>query len=193
MVRIPGWTQNSVLPSDLYSFVNATSNKVEIKLNGQPVDYTMEKGYASLNRKWTKGDVVEVHLPMDVKLVKANSNLKDDIGKVAVERGPLVYCAEWVDNNGKTSNIVLPTNASFTSQPENNLLNGIEIVKTTAPVIEISKDGKGISTVNKTITLIPYYAWANRGDGEMMIWFPSTIKDIDLIARDDLNEKSRPK
>lgn len=182
MIRIPGWAQNSVLPSDLYSFVNTNNSKVEVKINGQPIEYTIEKGYASLNRKWKKGDVIEVNLPMETKLIKANENLKEDAGKVAVERGPLVYCAEWKDNDGKTSNIVIPANANFTSEFKSDELNGVEILKTTAPVIEINNEGTGVTTVNKPVTLIPYYAWANRGEGEMMIWFPSTVKDIDLIA-----------
>ncbi|MGZ3939123.1 MAG: glycoside hydrolase family 127 protein [Flavisolibacter sp.] len=184
MIRIPGWAQNNVLPSDLYSFVNSTSSRIEIKVNGIPIDYPIQKGYAVLGRKWKKGDVVEMNLPMDVKLVKANENLKEDIGKVAVERGPLVYCAEWVDNGGKTSNILMPTGAAFTSEFRKDLLNGVETVKTTTPVIEVNKEGDGVATVSKTVTLIPYYAWANRGAGEMMIWFPSKIKDIDLMASD---------
>jgi DUF1680 family protein len=192
LIRIPGWAQNTVLPSDLYSFVNSTNNKVEIKINGQPVEYTTQKGYANLNRKWKKGDVVQLNLPMDVKLVKANENLKDDIGKVAVERGPLVYCAEWNDNNGKASNIVLPTNANFTSEMRNDLLNGIEVIKAVTPVIEINKEGTSISTTNRPVTLIPYYAWANRGAGEMTIWFPSTVKDVDLLTA-DAGDMSKPK
>lgn len=182
MIRIPGWAQNNVLPSDLYSFVNSNDNKIEIRINGQPVQYAMEKGYAPLSKKWKKGDVIELNLPMQARLVQANENLKSDIGKVAVERGPLVYCAEWVDNDGKASNIVMPSTASFTSEFKSDLLNGVEVLKTTAPVIEIGIDGMSVTTVNKPVTLIPYYAWANRGDGEMMIWFPTTVKDIDLFA-----------
>jgi uncharacterized protein len=188
MVRIPGWAQNSVLPSDLYSFVSATNNKVEIKINGQPVEYAMQKGYALLNKKWKKGDVIEVNLPMETKLIKANENLKDDIGKVAVERGPLVYCAEWKDNDGKAANIIMPPGTNFTPEFKSEILNGVEVLKTTAPVIEINKEGTSLATVNKTVTLIPYYAWANRGEGEMMIWFPSTIKDVDLIAKEEIGQ-----
>jgi uncharacterized protein len=192
LIRIPGWAQNSVLPSDLYSFVTTSNNNVEVRVNGQPVQYTMQKGYAVLSRKWKKGDVVEMNLPMDVRLVKANDNLKEDIGKVAVERGPLVYCAEWIDNNGKASNIVMPTNASFTSELANKL-NGIEVVKTNVPVVEISNLGTVVTTVAKPVTLIPYYAWANRGAGEMMIWFPSTIKDVDLLSIDSQGNSGKSK
>jgi DUF1680 family protein len=182
MIRIPGWAQNSVLPSDLYSFVKSSDSKIEIKINGQPIEYTMQKGYAQLNRKWKKGDVVEVNLPMEVKLVKANENLKEDAGKVSVERGPLVYCAEWSDNNGKVSNIILPVTATFQQEFKAGLLNGVTVLKTTVPAVEVSSDGTSVSTTNKAVTLIPYYAWANRGAGEMMIWFPSKVQDVDLIA-----------
>ena len=87
----------------------------------------------------------------------------------------------------------MPASVSFTSEQKNDLLNGVEVVKTTAPVVEINKDGTGIATVDRAVTLIPYYAWANRGAGEMMIWFPSTIKDVDLLTKDDLGEASKPK
>jgi uncharacterized protein len=192
LIRIPGWAQNSVVPSDLYSFVNSSEDKIEVKVNGQPVEYTMQKGYAVLTRKWKKGDVVEMNLPMEVRLVKANDNLKEDNGKVAVERGPLVYCAEWIDNRGKASNILMPTNASFTSELTSEL-NGVEVLKTTVPVVAINSEGNSITTTTRPVTLIPYYAWANRGAGEMMIWFPSTIKEVDLLATDGTGKPGKPK
>jgi len=192
LIRIPGWAQNSVVPSDLYSFVNSSEDKIEVKVNGQPVEYTMQKGYAVLTRKWKKGDVVEMNLPMEVRLVKANDNLKADNGKVAVERGPLVYCAEWIDNRGKASNILMPTNASFTSELTSEL-NGVEVLKTTVPVVAINSEGNSITTTTRPVTLIPYYAWANRGAGEMMIWFPSTIKEVDLLATDGTGNPGKPK
>jgi uncharacterized protein len=191
-IRIPGWAQNSVVPSDLYSFVNPSKDKIEVKVNGQTVEYSMQKGYAVLTRKWKKGDVVEMNLPMEVRLVKANDNLKEDNGKVAVERGPLVYCAEWIDNRGKASNILMPTNASFTSELTTEL-NGVEVLKTTVPVVVINSEGNSITTLTKPVTLIPYYAWANRGAGEMMIWFPSTIKEVDLLATDGTGKPGKPK
>ena len=184
MIRIPGWAQNSVLPSDLYNFVNPDNSKVVIKVNGTEVQYDKIKGYAVINRKWKVNDIVEVTLPMQARLVRANENLKDDEGKLAVERGPLVYCAEWVDNGGKASNILLPANTTFEPQTRNDLLNGITVLTARAPVIEVASDGQTISTSSKTITLIPYYAWANRGKGEMMVWFPEKVKDLDLISVD---------
>ncbi|HYO22803.1 MAG TPA: beta-L-arabinofuranosidase domain-containing protein, partial [Flavisolibacter sp.] len=193
MIRIPGWAENKVLPSDLYSFASAANGAVDIKINGEKVAYQMQKGYAVLSKRWKKGDVVEVALPMDVKLVKSNQILKENEGKTAVQRGPLVYCAEWVDNGGRTSNILLPSSASFNVEEKKELLNGVTVVRTSAPVIAISEDGQRVTTENKTVTLIPYYAWANRGKGEMMVWFPTRIKDMDLITTGSKLEENKSK
>ncbi len=182
LVRIPGWARNEAMPTDLYTFAGTSDKKVEIKVNGSPVEYTMQNGYAVLDRKWKKNDVVEVNLPMEVRKVLANENVKVDQGKVALQRGPLIYCAEWVDNNGKTSNIIMPKDASFTSEFRPDLLNGIMTLKSTVPVVNVSDDGFTVTTSKNSFVAIPYYAWANRGKGEMTVWFPEKAKDIDLIA-----------
>jgi uncharacterized protein len=180
-IRIPGWARDEVVPSDLYQFTNSSARKIEIRVNGQLTEYKMQKGFAVLNRKWKKGDVVELSLPMEVKLVQASEKIKDDLGKLAVQRGPLVYCAEWNDNNGKTSNILLLPGSKFEVESRTNLLNGIDVIKTMAPVVEI-RDETMITTQKKEVILIPYYAWANRGEGEMMIWFPAKVQDLELIS-----------
>jgi DUF1680 family protein len=182
LVRIPGWASNQAIPSDLYKFVSQSNKKVEIKINGQPVTFELKNGYAVLSRTWKKGDIVEVNLPMEVRRVVANEKLKDDIGKIALQRGPIIYCAEWPDNNGKASNIIVPTNAVMTTEYQPNLLNGVMVIKSNVPVVLINKEANTISTSNQTMTAIPYYAWAHRGKGEMMIWFPTRITDIDIIS-----------
>jgi DUF1680 family protein len=182
LVRIPGWAQNQAIPSDLYKFEKNSDKKVEIKINGQPVEYTMQNGYAVLNKTWKKGDVVEMNLPMEVRRVIAKEDVKDDIGKIALQRGPLIYCAEWVDNNGKTGNIIIPANAMFTTEYKADLLNGVVVLKSNVPAVIVNSDGSSVSTENRTFTAIPYYAWAHRGKGEMMIWLPTKVKDVDLIA-----------
>ena len=182
LVRIPGWADNSAIPSDLYQFTSSSDKKTEIKINGQPVQYSMKNGYAVLARTWKKGDIVEMNLPMEVRRVIANEKIKDDKGKVALQRGPIIYCAEWADNAGKASNIIVPSSAQFTTEFQPNLLNGVVVVKSQVPVILINNEGNNISTTNRTMTAIPYYAWAHRGKGEMQIWFPTKIMDIDIIA-----------
>ena len=182
LVRIPGWAQNKAIPSSLYQFQNTSAEKPVIKVNGVVVDYTITNGYAAINRTWKKNDKVEVNLPMEVRRVVANENLKEDIGKIALQRGPLMYCAEWPDNNGKTSNIIIPASAIFTTEFKPALLNGVTVLKTEVPAVIIN-GAENISTVKQSFTAIPYYSWANRGKGEMMVWFPTAIKDVDLLAK----------
>jgi DUF1680 family protein len=182
-VRIPGWAQNQAIPSDLYSYEQPSSQKIEIKVNGKPVDYKMEKGYAVISRKWKKNDKVELTLPMDVQRVVANTLVPDDNGKVALQRGPIMYCAEWKDNGGKTSNIIVTKAATFTPTYEPSLLNGVMVLKAAIKTVNVDEAAQTITTENKTMTAIPYYSWANRGKGEMTVWFPEQVKDLELITK----------
>ena len=182
MVRIPGWAQNTAMPSNLYSFTNLTERKVAIKINGSPIEYVIEHGYAVLNRIWKKGDVVEVHLPMEIRRVAANDKVKEDAGKIALQRGPIMYCAEWTDNNGRACNIVLPAGISFSSEFKPGMLNGVTILKTEATVVLTDEKENTITIVKRPFVAIPYYAWANRGKGEMTVWFPERIKDIEIVT-----------
>ncbi|MFL9485310.1 glycoside hydrolase family 127 protein [Chitinophagaceae bacterium LWZ2-11] len=182
-IRIPGWAQGEAIPIDLYQFTSTTSNKIDIKVNRQSINYTIKDGYAIINRTWKKNDVIELSLPMDVKRVTANAYVKNDINKVALQRGPIMYCAEWADNNNKTSNIIIPENTVFTSAFKADLLNGVQVIEATVPVINIDAKGQSLSTTQQKFTAIPYYAWANRGKGEMNVWFPEKIVDVELLAK----------
>jgi hypothetical protein len=139
-----------------------------VKINGEPVDLILQKGYVLINRTWQAGDAVEVSLPMPVRRVVANAKVEADIGRIAVERGPLVYCAEAADNDGRVSNFILPDGAVLTAETRPDLLNGVVVVKGEAAALS-EKAGKAV-VEKKAITLIPYYAWANRGRGEMEVW-----------------------
>jgi uncharacterized protein len=182
MIRIPGWAQNIAIPSDLYSFETNSSDKPVIKVNGVPVDYKVEHGYAVLSRTWTKNSLVELNLPMEVRRVVASDKLKDDAGKIALQRGPIMYCAEWTDNNGRASNIVLPAGINFSSEFKPDMLNGITILKTEATVLVTDEKANTVITIKQPFVAIPYYAWANRGKGEMTVWFPERIKDIEIVT-----------
>ena len=182
LLRIPGWVRNEAIPSTLYQFENESVAKPVIKVNGQTIDYTIEKGYVSMKRTWRKNDQVEMTLPMEVRKIVANTKIPDDIGKIALQRGPLVYCGEWVDNFGKTSNIILHTNTRFTNEYNANLLNGVVVLKAEASAVTI-KNEEDISTVKQSFTAIPYYSWANRGTGEMMVWFPIKVNDVELLSK----------
>jgi uncharacterized protein len=181
-IRIPGWANNIPIPSDLYKFQNRVDVKPIIKVNGQMVDYIVQNGYAVLNKLWQKNDEVEVILPMEVRRVLTNEKVTTNVGKVALQRGAIMYCAEWIDNNSKTSNIIIPDNTVFTSVFNPEILNGVMTLKAEVPAVIITNN-ENISTKKQKFTAIPYYSWANRGKGEMTLWFPTQIKDIELLSK----------
>jgi hypothetical protein len=169
-------------PADLY--FDSSIVTVQLRINGQLArDIKMEHGFAVINRVWKKGDKIELNIPIFVNEVYANKNLADDIGKVAIQRGPLMYVAEWVDNNGKAANIILPEETRFSSSFDEKLLGGVVVLKSKVPAVHVSNDGLSVTSSPQDFTAIPYYAWANRGPGEMMMWFPQKIKDIDIITK----------
>ncbi|AMR26144.1 six-hairpin glycosidase [Hymenobacter psoromatis] len=193
LVRIPGWARNEAMPSNLYTFEQPSAERATIRVNGKAVDYQRQNGYAVLSRKWHKRDVVEVRLPLAVRRVRANPLVKDDLGKVALQRGPVMYCAEWADNNGKTSNIVVPAGTQFAASYQPQLLHGITTLTATVPVVVLDGSGTSVSTTPRTLVAIPYYAWANRGQGEMTVWFPEKLTNLDLLSQPATAEVTEPK
>lgn len=190
-IRIPGWARGEAMPTDLYSFANQQLIKPEVYVNGQPVNFIADKGYAVLNRSWKSGDVIEVKLPMQIQKVASNENVRDNIGKLAVQRGPLMYCAEGIDNHGKTFNILLPASSSFTFNNEPGLLNGVVSLESSLPVVSINESKNEINTSKQNVKLIPYFSWANRGKSEMNVWFPSSVKDVELITTPPVDDNSK--
>jgi DUF1680 family protein len=178
-IRIPGWAQGEAVPGGLYEFVDKQAQSVQITLNGKPAAYTMEKGYAVIERQWQAGDRIEMNIPMDVKKVVARKEVSQDEDRVAIQRGPLVYCIEAADNNGAAWNVLLPDDvAPSETSWEKDLLGGVVTIKFKAPTIQIAGDGKSVTSEVKTITAIPYYAWCNRGQNQMQVWLPKKIKDV---------------
>jgi len=157
-LRIPGWAGNKPVPGDLYSYENSASAPVSIKINGKAAVYTEKNGYAILARKWEKGDRIEYVLPMEIRRVKANELVTDDKGKVSLERGPVVFCIEGIDNPD-IDKINISSETELTSSYRPGLLNGIEIIT-------------GSGKQENTFTAIPYYAWNNRGADKMKVWIP---------------------
>jgi uncharacterized protein len=171
-IRIPGWARNEPVPSDLYRFADQNAEMPELKVNGAAVALDMERGYARIRRTWKKGDAVELNLPMPVRRVLANDAVKADAGRVALQRGPIVYCAEGVDNGGKVLDLALPDAGVFQAEYRPELLNGVVILKGKAVVEKKSAGGKIVPQQDRDVLFIPYYAWANRGVGEMTVWLP---------------------
>ncbi|MCE4566620.1 glycoside hydrolase family 127 protein [Maribellus sp. CM-23] len=156
-LRIPGWAENRPLPGDLYAYENQSESHPVVKINGETASFSKEKGFAELKRRWKKGDQIELILPMEVRKVKANEKVADDLGKVALERGPVVYCVEEIDNP-EIEHLVISGNTNFSTRFDSELLNGAE-------VIEASGD-----TNDKPFTAIPYFVWNNRGANKMKVW-----------------------
>ena len=182
LVRIPGWANNEAMPSQLYTFQSPSQKKPSIKINGKAVDFNMDKGYATLSKAWKKGDVVEVSLPMETRRVVSNQKVTGNIGKVALQYGPLMYCAEWVDNDGSTSTIILPHGTTLKPEFKPELLNGVLVLKGEAKAVQILSPTE-VTTTTKSFIAIPYYTWAHRGKGEMAVWFPEGVTAIDLISK----------
>ena len=179
-VRIPGWALNDPVPGNLYKYANEITGKPELLVNGKSIPAVTVKGYVLITRQWQKGDHIELRLPMNVNRVMASDQLLFNTDRVALQRGPLVYCVEGADNNGKAWNFVVPPDAVFTTQEQLVLTEPVIALRATVPVTDVSKDGLSISTENKSITAIPYYAWCNRGQNQMQVWLPVKIKDIKL-------------
>lgn len=169
-VRIPGWSRGDVMPGDLYRFADRDPEPPTLRLNGRIVPLEVVSGYARLEGTWQAGDVVELDLPMPVRRVLAHEAVSDDRDRVALQRGPLVYCAEWPDNGGRALSIVVPDDAPMASEFRPGLLEGVQVVH--AEVEAIREDSRGASapTAPHRLVAIPYHAWANRGMGEMAVW-----------------------
>jgi DUF1680 family protein len=182
-VRIPGWVLGRPVPGDTYSYLSFDSPVYSVKVNGKPTAISIENGYVVINKEWKKGDVVELAYPMEPRRVVAKPEVKEDINRVAFERGPLVYCLEHPDNGGKAFNAFVPDNAILKSEFVPDLLGGIQVIKAEAPVVTASADGMQINTEIKTITAIPYFLWNNRGQGQMQVWLPRKVADVKLGAK----------
>ncbi len=153
-LRVPSWTRGRPVSSDLYRYRSEEAEPVKLTVNGEPQPLSIEKGFLSVSREWSPGDIVELRLPMPVRRVLAHPsvlNLKD---RVALERGPVVYCVEGVDHGGRALNLALPIDAKFEAKHRPDLLGGVTVL-----------EGAGL-------TAIPYAVWANRGVTEMAVWLP---------------------
>ncbi|MCG8607219.1 glycoside hydrolase family 127 protein, partial [bacterium] len=160
-LRIPGWVSEKPLPGELYRFKDENSSTFTLKVNGENIDFDIDKGFAAITRHWCKGDLIELDFPMPIRRVFAHEKVEDNRNRVALVRGPLVYCAEWVDNGGRALDLVLPDDVKLDSEYRKDLLGGVTIVK-----------GRTQNQIREHTELvcIPYYAWSHRGPGEMAVW-----------------------
>lgn len=150
--RVPGWSRNEVLPGDLYSYKEASTQKATISLNGETLAIQPENGYFNINRKWKKGDKINLNFPMEVQEVGTNPKAAINTNKVSLEYGPIVYAVEEIDNKNNFDKIDVSASDTFKVKKENNLLNGVNVIE------------------NSKLKAIPYYSWSNRGIGKMKVW-----------------------
>ncbi|WP_413988974.1 glycoside hydrolase family 127 protein [Labrys okinawensis] len=160
-LRIPGWCR-----------------KASLSVNGEPVDLSAasENGYARLDRLWKSGDTVKLDLQMEARRIYANPNVRQDLGRVALARGPMLYCVEEVDNRGDLSALALPADTALKTLDEPGVLGGIVSLSATGEA-ELADDWNGglyRSTpprrTSADLKAVPYFAWDNREPGEMLVW-----------------------
>ena len=172
-LRIPGWALNEAIPGGLYKFTDRDSSRYIVMVNGKPANPEVINGYAVISRNWKKGDKVTLTLPMSVRQVAADERISDDRDKIAVQRGPVIFCAEWPDNkDSSVLNLSIDVNKGFESEFRDDLLGGTEIIKTTGYQTGKMTDGRVDTPLPQPVTLIPYAFWNNRGPGQMRVWLP---------------------
>lgn len=164
-LRIPGWLQSAPVASDLYTYTTP-AEKYTLKVNGSTVKPAEGDGYATIVRTWKPDDVIELELPMEVRRVKANDQVEDDRGMLAMERGPIVYCLEGIDQpDSVVFNKFIPADAKIDATFDVNLLKGVMVLSGTAKVV--AQDG---SIKDVPFKAVPYSTWNNRGAGQMEVW-----------------------
>jgi uncharacterized protein len=173
-VRIPGWARGRPVPSDLYRYVEAGGEPVRLWLNREPLEVKEEKGYAVVRRVWRAGDVIDLELPMTVRRVVAHERVREDAGRVAIERGPLVYCAEGVDNGGQVQGLVLPPQTRLERVERSDLMGGVTVLEGDGQRVV---GGEFRRTESTRVRLVPYYAWNHRGVGPMAVWLPTEAQE----------------
>ena len=175
LVRIPGWAKNKPVPSDLYAYVDGSNPQVKVLVNGSETKKHTRAGYWVIEREWKKGDKVTLTMDMPVRRVEANPQVRYDKGLLAMERGPILYALESIDQKRDyIFDIVIPRDSKIESHFEKNLLNGVVVLEGNAFVVE--KDSASGKVIEKPLTFkaIPYSTWNNRGIGQMVVWTPAT-------------------
>jgi DUF1680 family protein len=166
-LRIPGWAHDQPVPSDLYSYLSPVDEFFSIRINGNYVEYKTANGYAVITRQWKPEDIIEYVLPMNIHRVIANNNVIEDSGKVALERGPVVYCLEGIDND-QIDDLVLPDGVHLWVEDSVNQLSGVKTLVGMAAILNQTTKYE----IHHACIAIPYYIWNNRGITKMAVWIP---------------------
>jgi len=157
VIRVPEWTRNPT-QSALYRFAQAAPDAPALTVGGKSVPLQPDAVTAIVDGKWRKGDVIALKFPMPVRRVLANDKVTENTGKAAIQRGPILYAVEAIDNGGSVKDLKIPLETNLSAAFKADMLNGVDVIT--------GKVG------DRTVTAIPYYAWNNRGKGEMAVWVP---------------------
>ena len=191
-LRLPGWARNEAVPGGLYRFTGEDKSRIRLSVNGRSIRVQEKNGYAVIERKWKPGDKVSLELPMPVRWVYADDRVAADKGKLALQRGPIVYCAEWPDNkDGHVLGLLFNKNDKVSAAYLPNLLDGVEKVSTTAGLTHKVSGGQVSEDAMQEAGLVPYYSWCNRGPGEMMVWLPVTTESTHPLPAPTIASESK--
>jgi uncharacterized protein len=178
-IRVPGWYMEQIAPGNLYSVSNIIPDMdLPVNVNGKEVSNLINNGYVTIESEWKNGDIIDIDFTMLALQVKARPELKQDTNRIAIQRGPIVYCIEGTDNNGKAWNVIIPENTRFETIDYKVLDEPVKALTAEVPVVTVGEDGLSLKTEKKKIFAIPYYTWANRGKNEMQVWLPAKITDV---------------
>ncbi len=183
-IRIPGWARGEASPGALYRFIQYKQKSIDFRVNGKKTETIMGNGYITINRVWEKGDQVSFSFPMETLKIRAMDSLRNDADRIALQRGPLVYCIEGADNAGSVWNILVKPNTFFHAVPYRILNEPVIALQAAMDQSVPAEGGSQIKIQKKQITAIPYYTWANRGADPMRIWLPDKITSVALNAGD---------
>jgi uncharacterized protein len=177
-VRLPGWALERPVPGDLYAYDRPAEQPPTLRLNGQDIPAEPTNGYVRIDRRWNAGDVIEMTLPMPIRRVVTNDNVIENRRRIALERGPIVYCLEGADaDNGGVRHLILDDDAAFATAFRPALLGGVQVLTGPMTPVALDADGRRVTLPPVNVTAIPYYAWCNRGPNEMVVWLPTRKED----------------
>lgn len=179
-LRVPGWTLGTPVPSDLYTYDDATPASWTISVNGDRVSATLESGFVVIDREWRSGDRVDLDFPMPVRRVAGNAKVADLAGLVALECGPIVYAFEGVDNGGFLSGLVLPAEAEARPVFQRTLLGGVSTIEIKGAKRVTRRAEGGFDETPVGLVAIPYATWNNRGLSPMSVWLARTPDEVRL-------------
>ena len=192
-LRIPGWAMNRPVPSDLYTYADPTSEFPTITVNGDTVRHgkMMDRGFARIRRAWRPGDVVQIHFPMPVHHVVSHTAVPENTGRIALERGPIVYCFEGCDQQDHIFDAMLDPMTSVESRWDTELPGGFVTLHTVGKIALRDGETGELTFIDIPMTAVPYCVWGNRTDGPMQIWMGTDERTVEIPPKPTIASRSR--